>query len=227
MYETFCIYSTLSYSSEWPWCGFWKVCCSLHWPHLELGTVREEPLLRPPNSNFCRFGGSEFKPATVPAKTAADSSASQQKYSGDPSQYYGNSSIEMAHVAAHFPPSEAKAMPKAACHPKAACVWVSGEHSSDRPNLPSKCGGFAVTVRRYPQFQSRNTVYTLTPCRLKRTSCKTPYLTLPVSLSLSALSMLDSSEGILYDTSCGNSVAMLWASIACVTSGLSWVLFER
>ena len=74
-----------------------------------------------------RFGGSEFKPAQVPTQSPHEVEPFGEKYSSDPSQYFGNSSIEMAHVAAHGRLADNASLPKASQHPKAACIWVSGK----------------------------------------------------------------------------------------------------
>ena len=72
-----------------------------------------------------RFGGSEFKPAEVPTHSPHEVDPFGDKYASDPLQYFGNSSLEMAHIAAHGQPEGQ--LPEASNHPKAACSWVSGK----------------------------------------------------------------------------------------------------
>ena len=73
-----------------------------------------------------RFGGSEFKPASVPTSSSHEMDPFGDKYCSEPGRFFGNSSIEMAYLAASCPQSRPQEMPTASQLPRAACLWVSG-----------------------------------------------------------------------------------------------------
>ena len=75
-----------------------------------------------------RFGGSEFKPREVPSSCAQAVDPFGAKYGSASDKFFGNSSIEMAHIAANTAQTPRDKMPTLEQHPRAACLWVSGVH---------------------------------------------------------------------------------------------------